>query len=490
MTTRSATRPARTRATTNGNGLAAFERFNWQPQPKAWKLVNDLVNQFLARNTWADGLARQMKDQTGTRFVDWVDHIAAPESVVSGGLKAALLEAGFRKASLPGAGAAYVNPDGLFPPIVAGGKTFAVGIKVESVVDFLQAHTLDAYAAVRGSEGSRLRIATLAESGTTALLAVERHGLAGFKLDTSSPAKRLAAMKHLAYFRTRRRHFFEAGADLKKAFAYTFKLVDGAVRELGRDWTCDLWFKAEREYWMSRNRAAQVQYARQQRLGLGWANHDHHTYRSSRDGFTMLVKLWEKLGLVCRERFYAGAEAGWGAQVLEQPVTGIITFNDVDMSPEELMVDFAHKGFTEKPTRLGTVGLWAALHGEAVFEAGMHHLEAQFDWHALVDQLERAGGIKTMSPFTTFPYLRQAFTEGERWTVTPARVDALLASGLINQQQAELFKREGALGSHLENLERNDGFKGFNQQGVSDIIARTDPRRQPQQNGTNGVGHT
>ena len=35
-----------------------------------------------------------------------------------------------------------------------------------------------------------------------------------------------------------------------------------------------------------------------------------------------------------------------------------------------------------------------------------------------------------------------------------------------------------ALGSHLENLERNDGFKGFNQQGVSDIIARTDPRRQ------------
>jgi hypothetical protein len=36
----------------------------------------------------------------------------------------------------------------------------------------------------------------------------------------------------------------------------------------------------------------------------------------------------------------------------------------------------------------------------------------------------------------------------------------------------------GALGSHLENLERNDGFKGFNQKGVSDIIARTDPRRQ------------
>ena len=36
----------------------------------------------------------------------------------------------------------------------------------------------------------------------------------------------------------------------------------------------------------------------------------------------------------------------------------------------------------------------------------------------------------------------------------------------------------GAIGSHLENLERNDGYKGFNQHGVSDIISRTDPRKQ------------
>ncbi len=39
------------------------------------------------------------------------------------------------------------------------------------------------------------------------------------------------------------------------------------------------------------------------------------------------------------------------------------------------------------------------------------------------------------------------------------------------------FRMDGAIGSHLENLERNDGFKGFNQQAVSDIIARTDPRK-------------
>ena len=35
------------------------------------------------------------------------------------------------------------------------------------------------------------------------------------------------------------------------------------------------------------------------------------------------------------------------------------------------------------------------------------------------------------------------------------------------------------VGSHLENLERKGGFKGFNQKAVSAIIAATDPRLQP-----------
>ena len=31
---------------------------------------------------------------------------------------------------------------------------------------------------------------------------------------------------------------------------------------------------------------------------------------------------------------------------------------------------------------------------------------------------------------------------------------------------------------HLEILERNDGYKGFNQTGISEIIRETDPRNQ------------
>ena len=183
-----------------------------------------------------------------------------------------------------------------------------------------------------------------------------------------------------------------------------------------------------------------------------------------------------KLGFHCRERFYAGREAGWGAQVMEQTNAGIITFNDVDLTPDELMGDFSHQGLAPQSS-LGTVGLWCALHGEAMLQAGMHHLEAQFDFVQLRDQLA-SQDVKMMKPFTDFPYLRQAFTEGEIWPVRSERIDRLLGAGRITAEQAKQFREKGALGSHLENLERNQGFKGFNQTGISEIIARTDPRRQ------------
>jgi hypothetical protein len=61
--------------------------------------------------------------------------------------------------------------------------------------------------------------------------------------------------------------------------------------------------------------------------------------------------------------------------------------------------------------------------------------------------------------------------------MNPKRIERLLNSGLITGEQAEHFRTKGAIGSHLENLERNDGFKGFNQEGVNAIITATDPRK-------------
>jgi hypothetical protein len=49
-------------------------------------------------------------------------------------------------------------------------------------------------------------------------------------------------------------------------------------------------------------------------------------------------------------------------------------------------------------------------------------------------------------------------------------------AGFVTNEQAEKFAKDGALGSHLEILERNQGYKGFNRTGISQIIRRTDPR--------------
>ncbi len=106
----------------------------------------------------------------------------------------------------------------------------------------------------------------------------------------------------------------------------------------------------------------------------------------------------------------------------------------------------------------------------------MHHLEARFDYHLLREQLKEQG-VNTMNPFSNFEFLRQAFTEGERWQVSRVRAEKLQAKGLITQEQFDKFIKEGAIGSHLENLQRHGGFKGFNQKSVSVVIAATDPRK-------------
>ena len=177
----------------------------------------------------------------------------------------------------------------------------------------------------------------------------------------------------------------------------------------------------------------------------------------------------------CRERFYAGEQAGWGAQVLEQPVVGIVVFADVDLQPEELSGDFAHEGLAAQQ-QLGTVGLWCQLHGDSLFAAGLHHLECQFDFQSAREQLE-SDGIGNMKPFTDFQHLKQSFTEPEMWPVNDARLKAAVGVGALTEKQAEEIRGRGAIGSHLEVLERNDGFKGFNQTGISDIISKTDPRK-------------
>jgi hypothetical protein len=94
----------------------------------------------------------------------------------------------------------------------------------------------------------------------------------------------------------------------------------------------------------------------------------------------------------------------------------------------------------------------------------------------------KAREVTSMGPFSDFDFLRQSFTEAERWTPPKERVGRLRADGSITEGQASKFIEHGAVGSHLEIIQRDRGFKGFNQRSVSAIIRLTDPLR------TSGMG--
>jgi hypothetical protein len=86
--------------------------------------------------------------------------------------------------------------------------------------------------------------------------------------------------------------------------------------------------------------------------------------------------------------------------------------------------------------------------------------------------------IETMKPFSDFSFLRQAFTKAEMWPVPAVKLTALRAAGQLSEDAYQQIKANGAVGSHMENLQRHEGFKGFNQRGVSDIIAAVNPEKQ------------
>jgi hypothetical protein len=462
-------------------------RFDWKRWPRTEAFLDRLIDRGLEGNQFAADLAGRMIRETGTPVKVWVDHLVVSGS---GELTRAMADLGYQRqpkgyaVGVP----VYAHPGGIFPRLALVPSSVssdedgvesvvALAIKVESIAAFSRAHDLGLE--ILGYPQGPYRTARVSGNRTD-LVVLERRGYLGFEPFPGELAREGRMRPHAArdalaardLWLARRRRF----DDDDEGFDVTESTLHRVIELAGSpDLACHLIFEVEREFWQSRNRAAQVQKSRQDRLGLGWANHDHHTFRCSRRYFPRVIGMFTTLGFQLRERFHAGAQAGWGAQVLEHPTTGIVIFADLDLAADEAAQDFAHQALADLP-RPGTVGLWVALHGESILDAGMHHLEAQFDFDALCAGLKTEAGIDTMAPFSDFPFLRQAFTAGERWPVARHRADRALDLGWIDATQHARFLNEGAIGSHLENLERREGYKGFNQQAVSAIIAATDPR--------------
>ncbi|HPC81818.1 MAG TPA: hypothetical protein P5234_00950 [Thermoanaerobaculaceae bacterium] len=446
---------------------------HWECQPEAERLVLGWWQQAVDAALPLRQMEKAARALADCRLFDFVDHlVVADGSAVRAQLGAVGYAVADFEASEPDT--PFRHPGSILPPVLlragtpAAGAVLGVGLAVDSVAELLTVWGVDA--PIAGTPLAPLRSARVWSGEGWFVDAVERRGGRGFVPVRQEPAQIEALLDASERWAVRPRR----GADTAGLMASTLELARWLVDELGRDRAAWAVFAAERAYWARHNRAGRVQKERQDQLGFGWANHDHHTFRSSREHFPVLIQILETLGFVPRERFYAGAEAGWGAQVLQQPACGLAVFADVDLSPDEVAGDFAHQGLPPRP-RLGTIGLWCALHGESMLGAGLHHLAVRLSFDDAVAGLGRAG-VATMPPFSSFPYLRQAFTEGERWPVAPERLDTLRASGALDGDAAARFARDGAIGSHLENIERNQGFGGFNQERISDIIRRTDPR--------------
>jgi hypothetical protein len=443
--------------------------FKWPRCPEADQFIERALARFLERHAFARRLAERMAVETSTLFPVWVDHLRLPSKDVAA---KDLERLGFwedKRAKRPAGASVYFHPFADLPKVLITSRTKDVqcAIAVDDLWRFQLTHHLSQ--PIEGAPYSGYRSIELAE-GSSSLFVIERRGAQNFVPDLRDKAG--AYLRCFEAWTTRERHFASPLEGMKA----TLQLARRIAKTVGTGPAATLFLEGERIYWQTRNHAAQVQKARQDGLGLGWANHDHHTFRSSRSTFPTLIEILLAFGFKKRERYYAGKEAGWGAQIMEQPEAGLIIFADVDLAPEDVSVDFAKIALPElaKP---GTVGLWCALHGDSMLEAGMHHLEAKFDFERLRSDLAK-DKIETMPPFSDFSFLRQAFTRAELWHVSEPRLLKLRQSGALSDEAFARIKAQGAVGSHLENLQRREGFKGFNQRGVSDIIAAVNPEKQ------------
>src|SRR5688572_23546939 len=129
----------------NAATISTPARFDWPLAYEAENLLRQRIESFLGQNSYARELSRQMREETGTDFFEWVDHL-----VVSPKEETALTQAGFArdpKCETPRGEIALEHPQATLPRVLlrrSKRSPSVVAIKPEFVTDFIARHNLRA----------------------------------------------------------------------------------------------------------------------------------------------------------------------------------------------------------------------------------------------------------------------------------------------------------------------------------------------------------
>src|SRR2546423_8317111 len=120
----------------------AESRFNWPLCYEAENFLLERIGAFLEQNSFARILSERMRGETGTIFIDWVDHLILPASD-----EAALREAGYVDDPLgdnASALKALWHPKAMLPRVLLAPRDLkhpcALAIRPEFVAEFVAIH--------------------------------------------------------------------------------------------------------------------------------------------------------------------------------------------------------------------------------------------------------------------------------------------------------------------------------------------------------------
>ncbi|MCA9007641.1 MAG: hypothetical protein KDA70_20390, partial [Planctomycetaceae bacterium] len=128
--------------------------YSWKRYPETAAFLFQRITGFCKRSALIQEFADQLQLKTGTRLLDWVDHL---ELNWSDALQQQLVQLGY--VAVEGTEAhLYLHPEGMFPAIQASDSDVErIFVRVESVADFLTIHQCELEKPITGEIGSAVR---------------------------------------------------------------------------------------------------------------------------------------------------------------------------------------------------------------------------------------------------------------------------------------------------------------------------------------------